>query len=333
MMTTHLVLGSSGFVGEHLTQRLLDQGDRVIAVDIQAHSIQHPHCIFEQIDIRNFRFSPVFKDVSVIHHCASLVPLSHSKSSMSSVNIEGTENILQAFKDHGLDHFIYYSSSSVTGFHAHDITEEVIPCPVEYYGESKLMAEKLVADFCRDQKIPYAILRPRTIGGPGRLGLFELLFSWISKNKNIILPGPGPDLFQMIHIDDLISASLSVIRNHGTGIFNVGNEAKNSLTEDLQALIKLSHSSSQILCLPKEAVSVLKALTTLSLNPFAPWQYLAFNERHILDTKKLRAIGWAPKFSNLEILAEGYDSYLTNKSIHPSLHKRPIDLLRFGFLR
>jgi nucleoside-diphosphate-sugar epimerase len=332
-MTTHLILGSSGFVGEELLLHLLNQGVKVIGVDLHSPAIKHPHFLFIQCDIRKLSHMATFQDVSVIHHCASLVPLAHNKSDMYSVNVDGTARILEVFANQNWDNFLYYSTSAVTGFHDETISEEAHSHPVEDYGASKLMAENLVKKFCTKNNRHFAILRPRTIVGAGRMGLFELLFSWISRNKNVYLPGPGPELFQMIHIRDLISAVMLIVEKKATGIINIGNHPEQGLKKDLEDLIKKTHSSSRLLIFPQEIIWVFKLMTQLKINPFAPWQYLAFNETHLLDTKKLEALGWSAKYSNSEMLREGFDSYLASHKIHASLHRRPMNLLKFGFMR
>ena len=328
-MAAHLVLGHSGFLGEELSSRLLSRGHKVIGVDLTPSQLRHPNLQEEILDIRSFKLSEKFKSVTHIHHCASLVPLARNRDEMLSVNVGGTQNILNEIKKQGCQQFLYYSTSAVTGFHPDVIPEDAPAGPVEIYGESKLRAEELV----QKSGLPFVIIRPRTIIGKGRLGLFELLFSRIKNNKTVFLPGPGTQAFQMISVSDLLNAVEILMERDARGVFHVGNVPSESLKEDLEQLIFWVNSSSKIMPFPKEIVWALKVMSGLGINPIAPWQYLAFNETHLLSTKRLEALGWKPEDSNLEMLKLAFLDFNSHKPLGQSLHRKPMDLLKFGFMK
>lgn len=334
-MSTHLILGASGFVGTHLVSHFLNRGEQVIGVDLASSDITHPSYTFLQKDFREIpRFD--LEEISVVHHCASLVPLAATHD-FHRGNVEVNQELLDHLLRICPGRIVYYSSSAVAcrkTFRIDPMGPQEECFPFETYGQSKYEAELLFLKAC-EGKLPLSILRPRTILGPGRLGLFELLFSWISQNKTIYLPASPEVPYHFIHIDDLISAVQVVIDTQSDGIFHVGTCPSQSLKGDLETLIEEKNSSSKLLWLPKGALFLLELFSHFPGFPFAPWQFRAFGLPHILDTSSLRDLGWKPKYSNLEMLSQTYDWFLDNRreSLHQSLHRRPMDLAAFRWLR
>ena len=79
-----------------------------------------------------------------------------------------------------INSFIYTSSSAIFGVPSHNpVTENDVPNPAEKYGKSKLDTEFLLSTYSKDININ--IIRPRTILGHGRLGIFQILFDWVKR--------------------------------------------------------------------------------------------------------------------------------------------------------
>ena len=119
--------------------------------------------------------------------------------------------------------------------------------PVEIYGKSKKDAEDLVMNLISaNPNLSCSIIRPRTILGNERLGIFELLFRWISKGKDIFVIGKASDPFQFAHIEDIVNASINSCINQKRGVFNVGTLEFRSLTSDLESFLKMIEGNSML---------------------------------------------------------------------------------------
>lgn len=331
---SHLVLGASGFVGEKLCLHLLAQGHQVCGVDMNPWSGPLPSGLsFHRITLSELHLLnlPVF---DVVHHCASVVPLGHSKDFLSD-NIKVNSGLLRFLEDSPPKRLIYYSSSSVVFSETEElISSSQTPNPIEEYGASKAGAEDLFRSFCDKRGIGLTILRPRTILGPGRLGLFELLFYWISRNKSVLLPASPEIPFHFVHIEDLLSGVDVILEHEKNGVFNIATDPSPSLRFSLEKLIRENGSSSSLLWLPSGFTQIIDLFRRFL--PFAPWQYLAFGHPHLLDTSALRELGWSPQFSNDELLLDSYRWYLAvshSLGDGASPHKKIMDLGRWSFLR
>jgi nucleoside-diphosphate-sugar epimerase len=115
------------------------------------------------------------------------------------------------------------------------ITNDTPRNPVEIYGRAKLAAEELVLQAGREG-MRVSLIRPRTIVGTGRLGIFDILFNWVRDGANIYVIGSGNNLFQFIHVDDLCEVSIRSALQKVPGLFNVGTDRFGTLREDLGAL-------------------------------------------------------------------------------------------------
>lgn len=312
-----LITGGSGFLGTQLAKKLIESGKRVRILDLNEpeKSILRK-AEFVQADItRPDAIKKAFEGVDTVFNTFAITPMSNVKSEMyQKVNVLGTKNVLEASKASGIKKFIHISTTSVYG------VPKRIPCaenspkrPLDDYGRTKLAAEKVCLSYSSDFKL--SIIRPATILGEGRLGIFQLLFKWITNNKNVYLIGSGKNYYQLVHIDDLISACLLAEKKSASGIFNVGNETNIILKDELQNLINYAGKDSKIIGIsPAFARSVLRTLHFMHVSPVAKWQYEICDKDFVCDARKARKeLGWKPKWSNAEALKQTYDWYNRKK--------------------
>jgi nucleoside-diphosphate-sugar epimerase len=187
-----------------------------------------------------------------------------------------------------------------------------------------------VSKVFKSTDVSLAIVRPRTIIGPDRGGIFELFFSWISEGKPIFTIGKGNKPFQFIHVDDLVAAILVIARNSSSGVFNIGTDRYASLKSVFEELILHAGSKSRVLALPKGlTIGALFALELLKLSPLTSWHYRTLPRAFHFNIAPIKNLGWSPDYSNSEMLIEAYDSYLARggKMEHTegaSPHSRPV---------
>jgi nucleoside-diphosphate-sugar epimerase len=328
----HLVTGGSGFLGNLIARRLLERGERVKVLDLWEDPTRPREIEFIRCDICDRQgVLEAMRGVEIVHHNAALVPLTKSGDRFKAVNVEGSRIAAEAAARAGVRAFIHMSSSAIFGVPAQcPITEATPLRPVEVYGRAKLAGEMAVRQVCDQAGLPLIVIRPRTILGEGRLGIFQILFDWIHDGRNVYVIGPGDGRFQFVHALDLMDAYLLALDHGQPGIYNVGAERFGSVRQALENLIAYAASSSKVKSLPAAfTIHALRALDLLGLSPLAPWHYLTYHKPFYFDVAKLLAMGWKPRFSNDQMFQQSYDWFLANydrlsapKTGSP--HRRPV---------
>ena len=95
-----------------------------------------------------------------------------------------------------------------------------------------------------------SIVRPRTILGHGRLGIFGILFEWIADGADPVVLGDGTNRYQFVHADDLAEACLLAGERDGPGLFNVGTDRFGTMAEALTHLCRHAGTGSRVRHLP-----------------------------------------------------------------------------------
>ncbi len=309
--------GGAGFLGLHLSRRLLADGHHVRTLDVVPLDDAKLECSVEELrgDVRDAdRVRALVEGADVVVHAAAALPIQASRESIRSVNVGGTENILQAARDAGVRRVVFISSTAVYGVpEKHPIEESDPLVGVGAYGESKIDAEAL----CRVAAVDTTIIRPKTFVGPERLGVFEILFDWIREGRRIYILGRGHNRYQLLAVEDLVDAIVRAAASPAAAreTFNVGATEFGTVRSDLQALIDHAGSSSRLRPIPvKPAELVLRALELARLSPLAEWHYKTAHKDSFVDVSKAqRLLGWEPRLSNGETLIETYDWYLANR--------------------
>jgi nucleoside-diphosphate-sugar epimerase len=332
----HLVTGGSGFLGNLISQKLLADGHHVVSIDIWKDPQASREIEFHNIDVRDEEaVFKVMRGIEMVHHNAALVPLTKSGKDFWSVNVEGSKVVAKAALKHDVGTFIHMSSSAIYGAPSElPITQSTQTNPIEIYGKGKLAGELVVKEILAESNLTSITIRPRTIIGNERLGIFKLLFDWISEDRDIYTIGDGSNRFQFVHASDLMNAYMIIADLKKSGSYNVGTNEFGTLNDALSNLISHANSNSKIKHLPRAlTINTLKTLDKLNLSPLAPWHYLTYDKPFYFDVTDLLNLGWKPKYSNDLMLAEAYDSVraMQGKSIQgQSAHRKDV---KQGMLR
>jgi nucleoside-diphosphate-sugar epimerase len=311
------ISGGAGFLGLHLSRRLLADGHDVRTLDVvPLDDAELERSVDEQRgDVRNRASAgKLVSGAAVVVHAAAALPIQASRGSIRSVNVGGTENVLRAADAAGVRRVVFISSTAVYGVpEKHPIEEDDPLVGVGSYGESKIDAEGL----CRVAAVETTIVRPKTFIGAERLGVFEILFDWIREGRRIYTLGKGHNRYQLLGVEDLVDAIVRAADEPKAAreTFNVGATEFGTVRSDLQALIDHAGSSSRLQPVPvKPAEIALRGLELLRVSPLAEWHYKTAHKDSFVDVSKAqRLLGWQPRLSNRDALIETYDWYLANR--------------------
>ena len=113
------------------------------------------------------------------------------------------------------------------------VRRDTVPNPVEPYGAAKLAAEWACLRAATD-RLDVTIVRPRTIVGHGRLGIFALLFDWIADGADPFVLGDGSNRYQFVHADDLAALCVSAAGRSGPAIYNAGSDRFGTMREAIE---------------------------------------------------------------------------------------------------
>ena len=167
-----------------------------------------------------------------------------------SVNRNGTQSLLEASLAHNIERLVYISSSAIYGVPSRcPITTLTDKKPLEDYGRAKLAGEELCKEY-RLKGLSCSIVRPRTILGCGRLGIFQILFEWVFQGKNIPVLGDGSNVFQFVHSDDLAEACLAAAQLKSDAEVNIGCDQYGSMRELLEHLTRYAGTGSAVVSVP-----------------------------------------------------------------------------------
>jgi nucleoside-diphosphate-sugar epimerase len=311
----HLITGGSGFLGNLIARRLHARGEHVRVLDIWEDAWRPKDIEFTMCDIRDAAgVANAMRGVDVVHHNVALVPLTKAGGDFRAVNVNGSRIAAEQAVKSGVKTFIHMSSSAIFGAPECPVTNESPFRPVEIYGRAKLDGEVAVRDICARGRLPLIVIRPRTILGEGRLGIFQILFQWIAENRKIYVIGDGNQKFQFVHAHDLMDAYMLAMDAGKPGIYNVGTDRFGTLREALEHVITHARSTSRVVSLPAGlTVNTLRVLDWLRLSPLAPWHYLTYHKAFYFDVSPLLTLGWKPRYSNDEMFRESWDWFGAHK--------------------
>lgn len=307
-----LITGGTGFLGVHLSRKLLKDKYDITLFDtapLDAADLMGKVKVI-QGDIRDREgVKKAMKGQEYVVHAAAALPILVKKEAIFSVNIDGTRNVTEEAQKAKVKRLTFISSTAPYGVPKHlPETEESPLDPIGYYGVSKVEGEKLC--FAAAEKgLEINIIRPKTFLGTERLGVFELWFEAIYSGKRVFILGPGTNKYQLLAVTDLCDAIEKTLTSKVNGeIFNIAAKTFGTWREDLGFVIKQAQSSSKITSLPTlPSQLILQLLELLNLSPIAAWHYKTMPvDSYVSVAKAEKLLGWRPKKSNKDLLLESY---------------------------
>lgn len=305
------VTGASGFLGSRVVRSLHRQGVPVRGVDLRAPADPPEAVAYHLADVRDpDALAVAFDGAGAVVHCAAALP-SYSSDEIRSVIVDGTRTVLTAARAAGVQRVVHISSTSVYGLPEVVPTTEDFPrSPVDEYGHAKAAAEEICEKF-RADGMCVPVLRPKTFLGPGRLGLFAMLFEWAYEGRGFPILGRGDVRIQMCAVDDLIAcvhAVLAAEPERANDTFNVAAEEFGSLREDFQSVLDAAGYGRRVRSVPaRPAVAVLQLLQRARLSPvYGRLLQKLLADSYVSTDKARKRLGFRPQLSNQEALARTY---------------------------
>ena len=278
-----LVTGGAGFIGSHLCQRLLNEGNEVICLDNFftgskqniIHLLDNPYFELVRHDIT----MPYFAEVDEIYNLAcpaspihyQFNPIKTLKTSlMGSINMLGLAKRVRA-------KILQASTSEVYGDpivhpQVEDYRGNVNPIgPRACYDEGKRAAETVFFDYHRQNKVKIKVIRifntygPRMHPNDGRV--VSNFIVQALQNKAITIYGTGEQTRSFQYVDDLIEGACSMMLSSDdfTGPVNIGNPDEFKIIELAQKIIDLTNSKSKLIFLPLPQDDPLQRKPNISL--------------------------------------------------------------------
>ncbi|HAT4283858.1 TPA: SDR family NAD(P)-dependent oxidoreductase [Clostridium perfringens] len=286
-MRTILVTGGAGFIGSHLSERLLKEGNKVLVIDsfnnyydpsIKRNNVEEVKktCIENKISLENYKvfegdirdnefLKEVFSNkIDSIMHLAAMAgvrPSIEDPSLYYDVNITGTVNLLEKCRETGVKQFVFASSSSVYG------NNEKVPFaesdrvdnPISPYAATKKSGELLCHTYHHLFDMNIACLRFFTVYGPRQRPDLAInkFTSLILEDKEIPFYGDGSTSRDYTYVEDIVDGIVRSINYINTDeeifeIFNIGGDKTVSLIEMVETIEEVLEKKAKLNRLPMQ---------------------------------------------------------------------------------
>ena len=273
------ITGGTGFIGSHLYKYLSEQGNKIVIFDNLKNSkiqkLTDPNIKIIKGDILDYSLlSKSLQNIDIVIHLAAQISVTDSikdPDNTIKVNVDGTQNVLDACLKNNIRNFVAISTAAVFG-NQDVIDENSKTNPISPYGKSKLLMEEKIIDFSKKHNFNSVILRFFNLYGPGQspqyAGVITKFLENIKKDKPLVIYGNGNQTRDFIHIDDAIECINLAIKNINkkTGkIYNIGSGKSTSILELANLLLKLSGKNLPINFKPEIKGDILHSQTSIIL--------------------------------------------------------------------
>jgi UDP-glucose 4-epimerase len=239
-----VVTGGAGFIGSHLTERLLADGHTVTIIDnfaigrlenLETLPNKQNLTVIEADIADHEAIAPHFSDIDWVFHLAAMadiVPSIENPMVYHRSNADGTISVLEAARAHGVKRFVYTASSSCYGIPDTYPTPETAPIgPMYPYALTKYVGEEYAMHWCQTYELPVVSLRLFNVFGPrhrtsGTYGaVFGVFLAQKLAGEPYTVVGNGTQTRDFTFVTDVVDAFICAAQSEVAGeIYNVGSD-------------------------------------------------------------------------------------------------------------
>jgi UDP-glucose 4-epimerase len=315
MSEKYAILGGAGFIGNHLSERLLSDGNEVLVIDnFCSGSNLHvsrfrdnPKFTIETEDIRDTKsLSKLLTGINTVVHLASNPDISKAATEPRIDFINGTvltESVVEACRKSGVKNILYSSGSGVYGDAGTDVlTESSSLSPISTYGASKLAGEALLSSYAFMFDIKSIVFRfANVVGGMQTHGIgYDFLKKLKLDNTKLEILGDGTQSKSYIHVSDVISGILKA-KSRSTSPFEVFNVS----TNDSLTVKEIADLTLMISGLENKNVDYLFTGGKRGWKADIPIVRLS--------SEKLRSLGWVPYYNSFTAMKSSLEQMIKSK--------------------
>lgn len=239
-----VITGGSGFIGTHLTKKLLEIGDyEVVVIDLMPPKIDRVR--FVQSEISDLeKIKSYFSGADVVVHLAAMVGVDNCRNNpekVKKINYDDTKNLIDFCADNGVKRFIFSSSSEIYGNSTEiPYREDGAPQPISLYAQYKLQIEDYLKT--KTDKMSVGIVRFFNVYGPGQKDSFvvSIFLKAALNNEPINIFGAGEQTRCFTYVGDAVQGVASLIEYDKTPyeIVNIGNPDEVSIKQVAELVLK-----------------------------------------------------------------------------------------------
>ncbi|SQD79776.1 NAD-dependent epimerase/dehydratase family protein [Moritella yayanosii] len=255
-MATIIIFGGSGFIGTHLSHKLISDDYNVIIIDLNKPRFSHEQLTYIKCDVRDLSKLDINVPIERIYNFAAVhTTPGHPTHEYYDTNIAGASSVCELAEKHDVNEIIFTSSISVYGPDEEQKDENTELTPNSAYGYSKMLAEKIHKSWykSRDNR-KLTIVRPAVVFGPGEGGNFTRLATMMGKGI-FIYPGRKNTIKACIYVEDLISAIESArYTDNSFELFNGAYPERYTLENIIECFKKNHFPNVKLFMVPKQVV-------------------------------------------------------------------------------
>jgi len=266
-----LITGGAGYIGSATVLAFLNKGYEVTVFDNLFHGQRDKvdeRATFFKGDLRNKAdLEEVFSSskFDAVVHFAALKAVEESETKPSEYfenNVFGTIQLVSAMERHNVPQIVFSSTAAVYKPVVDAFTEDAELGSVNVYGNTKILAERVIQEFERTGKIQqYALLRYFNVAGDAGLNfkeenaqnVFPILCSAAKENKTFNIFGTDYDTHDgtcvrdYIHLTDMVEAHVAALESKLSGVWNLGTQQGTSVQELVHAFEEVSNAKIEII--------------------------------------------------------------------------------------